>query len=70
MKEDVQIEKLQKIEALRRQGQTDGERQAAAAALQRVATPRFRSPARLSTRTGGKHSMKSNTGTSKANRRK
>jgi Domain of unknown function (DUF927) len=37
MKEDVPIEKLRKIEAVRRQGQTDGERQAAATALQRVA---------------------------------
>jgi hypothetical protein len=68
MKEDVSPEKLHKIEALRLHGHTDGERQAAAAALERVIF-RFRLPARLSTRTGRRLSMRSNIATSKANSR-
>src|SRR5947207_514577 len=36
MKENVSAEKLRKIESLHRHGHTDGERQAAAAALERV----------------------------------
>jgi protein gp37 len=36
MKEDISVEKLRKIEALRKAGSTEGERDAAAAALERV----------------------------------
>jgi hypothetical protein len=36
MKEDISVEKLRKIEALRKGGSTEGEREAAAAALERV----------------------------------
>lgn len=36
MKEEISLEKLRKIDALKKGGSTDGEREAAAAALERV----------------------------------